>query len=85
MFPPCSQYKLFKQLMKRDAADYGHLVRHRAAADGEAPGSAEAAAGGEAGEAASPGGEPDDGDDRTPNWCEPRDAACVGNKHNWSA
>lgn len=68
LFPP--QYKLFKQLMKRDAADYGHLVRHRAAAaDGEAPGSAEAATGGEGGGAASPGGEPDDGDDRTPNWC----------------
>ncbi|PRW45458.1 nipped-B isoform X2 [Chlorella sorokiniana] len=66
-----AQYKLFKQLMKRDSADYGHLVRHRAAAaDGEAPGSAEAAAEGDASGVASPGGEPDDGDDRTPNWME---------------
>lgn len=63
-----AQYKLFKQLMKRDAADYGHLVRNRQAADGEAPGSAEPAASGEAGGAPSPGGEADDGDDRTPNW-----------------
>lgn len=82
---PCLQYKLFKQLMKRDAADYGHLVRHRAGAEGEAPGSAEAAAGGEAGEAASPGGEPDDGDDRTPNWWGAQGRCFCGKKHSWSA
>ena len=66
---PRKQYKLFKQLMKRDSADYGHLVRRRAGGDGEAPGSAEGA-GDEGGDALSPGGEDDGlGDDRTPNWC----------------
>lgn len=67
--------QVFKELMKRDAADYGHLVagpgkKGQRQADGtEAP-----AGGNDAleGDLASPDGAADEGgeDDRTPGWVE---------------
>ncbi|PSC68988.1 nipped-B B isoform X2 [Micractinium conductrix] len=77
-----AQYKVFKQLMARDSADYGHLVAAPKAAKGGVRGGEEAdgapdAAGGDGG---SPGGAAGEEDDRTPGWVEGLGRAPAGAK-----